>query len=149
LHWSTRRDNSGLLIWNGCVGVLRFRCSHLCTHGSDVLSVAWMGRTWCEAIACGKISRRGDNAGNLVKTPGGGLDGQTCAEQAASVFVYGIGEQLHRGSLLNNLAGVHDSHLVCDFSNECQVMGYKDHGESELVTQVIEQLNHLLLHRHV
>ena len=60
-----------------------------------------------------------------------------------------VGQQLHGLCLLDNLAGVHDGDLVGDFCHQSQVMGYEDHGESELVTQVIKQFNNLFLHRHV
>ena len=61
----------------------------------------------------------------------------------------GVGEYFARGALLHHLTRVHDGDFVCQAADECQVVGHKDHGKTEFLTQVVEQLHNLVLHGHV
>ena len=44
-----------------------------------------------------------------------------------------------------DLTGVHDGDVVGHLGDECQVVGHEDHGEAELLTQLVEQGDDLLL----
>ena len=56
-----------------------------------------------------------------------------------------VREQLLRGGLLDDLTGVHDGDVVGHLGDERQVVGHEDHGEAELLAQLVEQRDDLLL----
>ena len=60
-----------------------------------------------------------------------------------------VREDLTYGRLLNNLPGVHDCDAMGNFGDEGEVVTDEDHRESQLLSQLVQKLNNLLLHRHV
>ena len=98
-----------------------------------------------EAVADREVPRRGHGPGDLVQTSRAGLDGKDCAQQTAGVLVGRVGEQFLSGSLLNDLTGVHDGDVVGNLCDKSQVVGDEDHCESQLLTQLVEQVDDLLL----
>ena len=73
----------------------------------------------------------------------------TAPQQTPGVLVNGVGQQLTGGGLLDHLARVHDGDAVSQLSHQRQVVGDEDHGEAELFTQLVEQVDDLLLDGHV
>ena len=100
---------------------------------ADVQAVIGVRGPGGEAVADREITRRGHRSGDLVQSPGAGLDGQDRAQQAARVLVGGVREQFLRGGLLDDLTGVHDRNVVGHLGDERQVVGHEDHGEAELL----------------
>ena len=88
----------------------------------DVQAVIRVRGPGSEAVADREVTRRGHRAGDLVQSPGAGLDGQDRAQQAARVLVGGVHEQLLRGRLLDDLTGVHDRNVVGHLGDERQVV---------------------------
>jgi hypothetical protein len=60
--------------------------------------------------------------------------------------VLGPVEQLERGRLLHDLAGVHDRHVVRRLRHDTHVVGDEEHRHPALAAQVVEQVEHLRLH---
>ena len=112
---------------------------------ADVQSVIGVRRPRCEAVAHGEVARRGHRAGDLVESAGAGLDREDGAQQAARVLVGRVREQFLGGGLLDDLAGVHDGDVVCHLGDERQVVGHEDHGEAELLAQLVKQSDDLFL----
>lgn len=77
------------------------------------------------------------------------LDGEHGASRPLRVLVDGVGEKLLGGGGLDDLAGVHDGDLGGDLGHEGKVVGDEDHGEAELLLQVVQKLDDLLLNGHV
>ena len=102
-----------------------------------------------EAVADREVPRRRHGPGDLVQTSGAGLDGKDCAQQAAGVLVGRVSEQFLSGSLLDDLTGVHDGDVVGNLCDKSQVVGHEDHCESQLLTQLVEQVDDLLLNGNV
>ena len=80
-----------------------------------------------------------------MEASGAGLDREDCAQQAASVLVSRVREQFLGRRLLDDLTGVHDGDLVSHLGDKRQVVGHEDHCEAELLTQLVEQVDDLLL----
>ena len=116
----------------------------------DIEANRGMARTRCEAVSLGEVRRARHGARHLVQALAVvRLDGEHGAQKALGVLVDGVGEQLFGGSRLNNLAGVHNGDLGGNLGHECQVVRHEDHGEAKLLLQVVQELDDLLLHRHV
>ena len=116
---------------------------------TDVEAVVGVRGTRGEAVADREVPRRGHGPGDLVEASGAGLDREDCAQQAASVLVSRVREQFLGRRLLDDLTGVHDGDLVGHLGNKRQVVGDEDHCESQLLTQLVEQVDDLLLNGHV
>ena len=84
-----------------------------------------------------------------MQTSRAGLDGKDRAQQAAGVLVGRVSEQFLSGSLLDDLTGVHDGDVVGNLCDKSQVVGHEDHCESQLFTQLVEQVDDLLLNGNV
>ena len=84
-----------------------------------------------------------------MEASGAGLDREDRAQQAASVLVGRVCEQFLGRRLLDDLTGVHDGDLVSHLGDKRQVVGDEDHCEAELLTQLVEQVDDLLLNGHV
>lgn len=78
-----------------------------------------------------------------------GFDRQHRPQKTARIFVDGIGEDLCHRTLLNHLACIHDRDRVRYLSYEGEVMAYEDHSEAELLLELVQEVDHLLLHGHV
>ncbi len=88
--------------------------------------------------------RRAPGAGDLNR-----LDGQNGTQKAAGVLVDRVREQLGGGSLLDDLAGVHDRDVMGNLGDQSQVMRNEDRGEAELGLEIVQKLDDLLLDGHV
>ena len=102
-----------------------------------------------EAIALREVDRARNRAGHLVQTRGARFDRRDGAKQATGVLVTGVGEDLLRRTLLDDLPRIHDGDRMGDFGHEREIVGNEDHGEAELLAQRVEQIDDLLLHGHV
>ena len=60
-----------------------------------------------------------------------------------------IGEQLVGGRILDDAAEVHDGHLAGDVAHDGQIVGDEEVGEPEPLLQLLQQVDHLALDRHV
>ena len=78
-----------------------------------------------------------------------GLDGQHRSQQAARVLVHGVAQDVRDRALLHHLAGVHDGNGVGHLGHEGQVVAHEHHREAQLLLQLVQQVDDLLLHRHV
>ena len=61
----------------------------------------------------------------------------------------GIGEQLIRGSQLHHLAEVHNADTVGEVLNDAQVMGDEQNRQTQLLTQVVQQVDDLRLNGNI
>jgi hypothetical protein len=84
-----------------------------------------------------------------VESLGAGLDGEHRAEKTPGVLVNRVGQQLAGGRLLNHLTRIHHGDPVRQLGHEGQVVRDEDHREAELLTQLVEQVDDLLLNGHV
>ena len=61
----------------------------------------------------------------------------------------GIIEDIIRGTILHNLAGVHHSDVIGHIGHYAQVVSDKDDGQVALFLQTVNQLQNLRLDGHV
>ena len=70
-------------------------------------------------------------------------------QQRPGVGVQRLGVEVVGGGLLDHAAEVHHADPVADVPHHGQVVGDDEVGEVELLLQLVEQVDHLGLHRHV
>ena len=80
--------------------------------------------------------------------PGLGVDARQALEQPARVRVPRP-VQLVGGQLLEHLAGVHDQHPVAERADQAQVVADEDQPHAAIRHEVVEDPEHVHLHRHV
>ncbi len=105
-------------------------------------------------------------AQRVLKTqPGGGASGEGSSplstmrsarqragrgcQQRLGVGVQRPGEDARLGALLDRVAQVHHQHLVRDVAHHAEVVRDEEIGQAELGLQVVQQVQHLGLDRHV
>ena len=81
--------------------------------------------------------------------PGIGIGLGIGGKQRQPIGMAGAGEDGLGRSYLHEAAEIHDRHAVGDMAHHVQIMGDDEHGEAEGLAQVVEQVQHLALHRDV
>ena len=71
------------------------------------------------------------------------------SEQRPRVGVLGVAEDGTDGALFDNPAQIHDGDAVGRLGDHRQLVCDEDHGEAELLLQILEQVQQLRLHRYV
>jgi hypothetical protein len=94
--------------------------------------------------------RVGGRAGDRGQLPAAdGVQARDRAQQSGGVLVARGAEQLPATGPLDDPAGVHDVDLVAQPGDDPQVVRDHHHGGAAVVHQLLEQLEHLRLDRHV
>ena len=70
-------------------------------------------------------------------------------EQGLGVGVGRVAVQIRLHPLLDDLPQIHHGHAVRDVTDHGEIVGDEDVGQVELVLDVLEQIDHLGLHRHI
>ena len=66
-------------------------------------------------------------------------------QQSLSIRMSGRVEDIGLGAKFDEASGVHDSDAIGYVRNDSQIVRDEEHGESELVAQLVEQIENLLL----
>ena len=70
-------------------------------------------------------------------------------QQIAGVLHLRMVEHLIGGGMFHKLAVLHHHHLIGDLANDRQIMGDEQVTQSPFGLQVVEQAQHLILHKHI
>jgi hypothetical protein len=71
------------------------------------------------------------------------------AQQPARVGVQRAGHQRADRAFLHHLAGIHHRHTVGDLAGHAKVVRDEDHPHAHLLLQLLQQQQHLDLHRRI
>ena len=94
-----------------------------------------------------KRDELGDRAGN-----GNELTANDCwrrGEKALSVGMLGREEDVLRGTLFNDAAGVHDGDAIGDLGDDTKVVSDEEESEFHFAAELVEQFEDLFLHRDI
>ena len=117
--------------------------------------LAFLGRQRAarmEHAAGGRIERARQLALDDGARPGAlddGIGDRRRRQQRLGVGVLRVGEQLVGGRVLDDAPEVHDGDLGRDVAHHGQIVGDEQVGQTELLLQVLQQVDHLALDRHV
>ncbi len=96
--------------------------------------------------AVGEVGRE---AGDRDQLPVGLVEVGGRVEQALGVRVARIGEHVLHPAPLDDLARVHDGQFPARLVDDAEVVGHEDERRVGVLAQLLEQPEHLVLHRHV
>ena len=85
----------------------------------------------------------GPESGERVDPP------RCCCKKFTRVFLFRVRVDLCGRTLFDQLSVLHDDDAIADLGCDAQVMGDEQHGQAEVSTNLVEQIEHLRLDRHV
>ncbi len=94
-----------------------------------------------------QVRRRAGDGDQLLAA--GGLHRRQAAQQGGRVGVRRAVENVPRGALLHDFAGVHHRHAVREVRHHAEVVGNQDNRRAGLVADFLHQLHNLRLDGHV
>src|SRR5262249_50257881 len=117
----------------------------------------WLRRATCigahatvaEPAARRPIERARDHAGNRREALFAAAPARQRVQQPDRVGMLWAGENDLRLCAFDDLAGVHDCHLVGAFRYDAEIVGDEQHGHAEPPLELADQLEDLRLDRHV
>ncbi|KAG1318371.1 hypothetical protein G6F62_012391 [Rhizopus arrhizus] len=120
----------------------------------------FMGRQFMRLWHLGSsVRRKAVRASGRRRVRQGGRDGPEIAEvpvasgrrvdQGARVFVARLGQHGFGGAGLDHLAALHDHDGVADLRGHAQVVRDEQHADAGALAYLLQQFQHLRLHRHV
>ena len=66
--------------------------------------------------------------------------------QGSGVRVRWVRQHIFRRTLLDDPTQIHHGNFVADMAHDAQIMTDKEHGETHLLTQISQEVDHLCLY---